>query len=65
MSSTDEGRFSATCPWFYPVVEQHDVTYHRVKPLVGHREKRLQEEMTEAQNSTGTKKISNFENQIK
>lgn len=20
-------------PWFYPVVEQHDVTYHRVKPL--------------------------------
>lgn len=24
-------------PWFYPVVEQHDVTYHRVKPLTGHR----------------------------
>lgn len=27
-----------SCPWFYPVVEQHDVTYHRVKPLAGHRE---------------------------
>lgn len=24
-------------PWFYPVVEQHDVTYHRVKPLTWHR----------------------------
>lgn len=28
-----------SCPWFYPVVEQHDVTYHRVKPLAGHRER--------------------------
>lgn len=31
-----------SCPWFYPVVEQHDVTYHRVKPLAGHREKDTQ-----------------------
>lgn len=28
----------ASRPWFYPVVEQHDVTYHRVKPLAGHGE---------------------------
>ena len=28
----------ASCPWFSPVVEQHDVTYQRVKPLAGHRE---------------------------
>lgn len=39
----DEESFDAegapvSCPWFYPVVEQHDVTYHRVKPLAGHRE---------------------------
>lgn len=27
----------ASRPWFYPVVEQHDVTYHRVKPLTWHR----------------------------
>lgn len=27
-------------PWFYPVVEQHDVTYHRVKPLTWHRRQR-------------------------
>lgn len=31
---TDGRRHLATSrPWFYPVVEQHDVTYHRVKPL--------------------------------
>lgn len=40
----DEESFDAegapvSCPWFYPVVEQHDVTYHRVKPLAGHRER--------------------------
>lgn len=27
-------------PWFYPVVEQHDVTYHRVKPLTWHQRQR-------------------------
>lgn len=27
-------------PWFYPVVEQHDVTYHRVKPLARHQRQR-------------------------
>lgn len=36
--SFDAEGASVSCPWFYPVVEQHDVTYHRVKPLAGHRE---------------------------
>lgn len=36
--SVDAESAPVSCPWFYPVVEQHDVTYHRVKPLAGHRE---------------------------
>lgn len=36
--SSDAEAAPASRPWFYPVVEQHDVTYHRVKPLAGHRE---------------------------
>lgn len=36
--SSDVEAAPASRPWFYPVVEQHDVTYHRVKPLAGHRE---------------------------
>lgn len=38
--SSDAEAAPASRPWFYPVVEQHDVTYHRVKPLAGHRERR-------------------------
>lgn len=38
---TDGRRHPPTSrPWFYPVVEQHDVTYHRVKPLTWHRRQR-------------------------
>lgn len=37
--SSDVEAAPASCPWFYPVVEQHDVTYHRVKPLAGHGER--------------------------
>lgn len=38
---TDGRRHLTTSrPWFYPVVEQHDVTYHRVKPLTWHRRQR-------------------------
>lgn len=36
--SSDAEAAPASRPWFYPVVEQHDVTYHRVKPLAGHGE---------------------------
>lgn len=39
MKSFDVEGTPVSCPWFYPVVEQHDVTYHRVKPLAGHRER--------------------------
>lgn len=39
MESFDAEGAPVPCPWFYPVVEQHDVTYHRVKPLAGHRER--------------------------
>lgn len=40
-------------PWFYPVVEQHDVTYHRVKPLTGHRRQtQTQEDTNEQRYST-------------
>lgn len=38
--SSDAAAAPAARPWFYPVVEQHDVTYHRVKPLAGHGERR-------------------------
>lgn len=39
LESSDVEAAPASRPWFYPVVEQHDVTYHRVKPLAGHGER--------------------------
>lgn len=51
----------ASRPWFYPVVEQHDVTYHRVKPLAGHGETREQQPCPTASSSSTTKEEGEHE----
>lgn len=48
----------ASRPWFYPVVEQHDVTYHRVKPLAGHGETREQRPCPTASSSSTSGRVA-------
>lgn len=48
----------ASRPWFYPVVEQHDVTYHRVKPLAGHGETREQQPCPTASSSSTSGRVA-------
>lgn len=47
-------------PWFYPVVEQHDVTYHRVKPLTWHRRQRHNAKPNRKNENTANRKITTY-----